>query len=171
MTTSPRRQYKAPPEGKSLMSIIVSGCKTPVLDVKFSNLIKPFFYPNSPTIPRFSITCVIDPKTDGEFLSIVQKIEREEKVESVLKDETTKKGEDRVTTGKILLKFQSKNKIPVFVIEGDSQPEEIDLNDELAAGEKIYLMYDILRYTKRNPSNSLHGISFKPTAIYYFPKP
>lgn len=152
------------------MSVIVSGCKTPVLDVKFSNLIKPFYYPNSPTVPRYSITCVIDPRAHKEFLTQVQTIEKNESVETVLKHETKKEGEDAVHTGKILLKFQSKNTIPVFVIEGESSPEEIDLTDELAKGEKIHIMYDVLRYTKKNTMKQEHGISFKPTAIYYYPK-
>lgn len=171
MTIPARRQYKAPTEGQPLMSVIISGCKTPVLDVKFSNLIKPFFYPNSPSIPRYSVTCVIDPKSHSEFLSHIQNIEKIEQVKSVLKGESTKKDDEHVQTGKILLKFQSKNKIPVFVIEGAASPEEIDLQDELAKGEKVYLMYDILRYTKKNSIKPEHGISFKPTAIYYFPKP
>lgn len=170
MTAPSRRQYKAPVEGQPLMSTIVSGCKTPILNVKFSNLIKPFFYPNSPNIPRYSITCLIDPKNDEEFLKSIQTIEKTECVDSVLKNESAKEGGTPVNTGKILLKFQSKNKIPVFVIEGTAEPEEIDLQDELAKGESVYLMYDILRYTKKNSLKAEHGISFKPTAIYYIPK-
>lgn len=61
-------------------------------------------------------------------------------------------------------------KIPTYVIEGEGKPEEIDLQDELAKGEKIYIMYDVLRYTKKNSMKTEHGLSFKPTAIYYFPK-
>lgn len=170
MNTAPRRQYKAPQEGQPLMSVIVSGCKTPVLEVKFSNLIKPFFYPNSPNIPRYSITCVVDPKSNREFLSHIQSIEQNERVETALKLETRKEGDSAVNTGKMLIKFQSKNNIPVFVIEGNSSPEEIDLTDELAKGEQIHIMYDVLRYTKKNTLKAEHGISFKPTAIYYYPK-
>lgn len=167
---TPRRQYKAPVEGQPLMSVIASGCKTPTLEVKFSNLIKPFFYPNSPTVPRYSITCVIDPISHKEFLASVQTIERNEGVESVLKNESSKSGDEYINTGKLLLKFQSKNNIPVFVIEGSAPPEEIDLQDELAKGENIYIMYDVLRYTKKSSVTQEHGISFKPTAVYYFPK-
>ena len=98
-------------------------------------------------------------------------MEKNEGVESVLKNEANKSEDNYINTGKILLKFQSKNKIPTFVIEGAAQPEEIDLQDELAKGEKIYIMYDVLRYTKKNSIRAEHGISFKPTAIYYFPKP
>lgn len=170
MTIPTRRKYTAPQEGQPLMTVIVSGYKTPVLEVKFSNLIKPFFYPNSPNVPRYSITCVIDPKEHKQFLSQIQGIEQAEQVQSILKNETRKEGNDVVTTGKLLLKFQSKNLIPVFVIEGNNAPEEIDLTDELAKSEQIHIMYDVLRYTKKNAFNPEHGISFKPTAIYYYPK-
>lgn len=170
MSAPAKRQYKAPIEGQPLMTVIVSGCKTPVLDVKFSNLIKPFFYPNSPSVPRYSITCSIDPKEHAPFLEYILGVEKSEKVESVIKNETTKSENQYVHTGKVILKFQSKNKIPVFVIEGGNSPEEIELQDELARGEKVYIMYDILRYTKKNSVKVEHGISFKPTSIYYIPK-
>lgn len=170
MNIPAKKTYRAPTEGQPLMSVIVSGCKTPVVDVKFSNLTKPFFYPNSPSVPRYSITCVFDPSIHGEFIGHIQTIERHEKVESVLKPETRKEGETAVHTGKILLKFQSKHKIPIYVIEGQNAPEEIDLQDEFAKGESVYLLYDVLRYTKKNSLKSEHGITFKPTAVYYFPK-
>ena len=152
------------------MSVIMPGCKTPVLEVKFSNLIKPFFYPNSPNVLRYSITCVIDPIKNKDFLKSLQDIERAEKVDTILKNESEKSGDFHANTGKILVKFQSKMKIPTYVIEGEGKPEEIDLQDELAKGEKIYIMYDVLRYTKKNSMKTEHGLSFKPTAIYYFPK-
>jgi hypothetical protein len=170
MSTQPRKQYKAPVEGQPLMTVILSGCKTPILDVKFCNLIKPFFYPNSPNVPRYSITCVIDPIKHKDFLKSLQDIEREEKVDTILKNESNKEGDSHLNTGKILVKFQSKMKIATFVIEGEGKPEEIDLQDELAKGEKIYVMYDVLRYTKKNSLKTEHGLSFKPTAIYYYPK-
>ena len=45
----------------------------------------------------------------------------------------------------------------------------VELEDELARGEKILVVYDILRYTKKNTMKTEHGISFKPSCIYYFP--
>lgn len=170
---SPKKVYKNPQIGQPLITVISSGCKTPVLEIKFCNLLKPFYYPNSPTIPRYSITCVIDPQTHKEFLNGIQTIEKNEKVESILKNESVKEDGNHFTTGKILLKFQSKEIIPVyFACDEETKPQEasqIELEDELARGEKVMVIYDILRYTKKNTMTTEHGISFKPSCIWYYP--
>lgn len=176
--TVAKQVYKNPQPGQPLITTISSGCKTPLLDVKFCNLVKAFYYPNSPTVPRYSVTCVIDPEAHKDFLKGVQTIEKNEKVESIIKNETVKEGDSLVNTGKVLIKFQSKDIIPVYIvnktIQGDTarihEPALIDLEDELARGEKIVVVYDILRYTKKNTMKTEHGISFKPSCIYLYPK-
>lgn len=166
-----RQVYKNPKPGQPLISTISSGCKTPILEVKFCNLVNPFRYPNSPTVPRYSVTCVIDPQEHKEFLKGIQTIEKDEKVESILKNETVKENDEHLTTGKVLIKFQTKDIIPVYM--GGEFPRgevpTVELEDELARGEKILIVYDILRYTKKNTMKTEHGISFKPSCIYYFP--
>ena len=168
-----KQVYKNPKPGQPLISTISSGCKTPILEVKFCNLVNPFRYPNSPTIPRYSVTCVVDPQEHKEFLKGIQTIEKDEKVESILKNETVKEQDEHLTTGKVLIKFQTKDIIPIYM--GGEFPKEdvprVELEDELARGEKIMIIYDILRYTKKNTMNTEHGISFKPSCIYYFPNP
>lgn len=172
MTTNNKPVYKNPKVGSPLISTISSGCKTPILEIKFCNLVKPFYYPNSPTIPRYSITCLVDPVKHKEFLTGIQTIEKNEKVETIIKIDSVKEEGAHLTTGKVLIKFQSKDKIPVhlvlesdrYALEGKSQ---IDLEDELAKGSKIQVVYDILRYTKKNTMHTEHGLSFKPTAIYF----
>lgn len=162
-----RQVYKNPKPGQPLISTISSGCKTPILEVKFCNLVNPYRYPNSPTIPRYSITCVVDPEIHKEFLKGIQTIEKDEKVDSIIKNEMEKQKDEQVTTGKVLVKFQSKEIIPVFL--ATEPPEAISLEDELAKGEKIVVIYDILRYTKKNTMKVEHGLSFKPSCIYYYP--
>lgn len=165
-----KQVYKNPNPGQPLISTISSGCKTPVLAVKFCNLVKPFFYPNSLTIPRYSITCLVDPEVDHEFIKTIQTIEKNESVDSIIKNDTAKEGGERVNTGKVLLKFQSKEIIPVFqagTFEKGEAPA-IDLEDELGKGERVVIYYDILRYTKKNTMKVEHGLSFKPTAIYLY---
>lgn len=172
--TQARQVYKNPQPGQPLITTISSGCRTPLLDVKFCNLIKPFYYPNSPTVPRYSVTCVVDPEFHKEFLKGIQTIEKNEKVESIIKNETVKEGDEHLTTGKVLIKFQGKDVIPVYLAVKNPQPNEtpplMELEDELARGEKIMVIYDILRYTKKNTMKTEHGISFKPSCIYYYPK-
>ncbi len=163
--------YKNPKPGQPLITTISSGCRTPVLEVKFCNLVNPFRYPNSPTIPRYSVTCVVDPEIHKEFLKGIQTIEKDEKVETIIKNETVKEQKEHLNTGKVLLKFQSKDIIPVFL--GGEFPKgqipRVELEDELAKGEKIVVVYDILRYTKKNTMKIEHGLSFKPTCIFYMP--
>lgn len=167
MSKEAKKVYKNPQSGTPLITTISSGCKTPVLEIKFCNLVKPFYYPNSQTIPRYSVTCLIDPTIDKDFLKSIQTIEINEKVDSIIKNDVEKKKGEHVTTGKLLIKFQSKEIVPVFVKKENSDPDPMELEDELARGEKIIVVYDILRYTKKNTINVEHGLSFKPTAIYY----
>lgn len=168
-----KQVYKNPQPGQPLISTISTGCKTPILEVKFCNLVKPYYYANSPTVPRHSVTCLVDTELHKEFLKGVQTIEKNEKVDSIIKNETVKEGDEHVTTGKVLIKFQSKDVIPVYIQSQETnqgQPVPLDLEDELARGERIMVVYDILRYTKKNTMKTEHGISFKPSCIYYYPK-
>lgn len=171
---SPSKQvYKNPQSGQPLITTICSAWKTPVLEVKFSNLIKPFYYDNSPTVPRYSVTCLVDPDEHKEFLKAIQTIEKNEKVDSIIKNEIFKEGNEHKNTGKVLIKFQSKDMIPVYIGDPNGKneaPQTIELEDELAKGERIMVVYDILRYTKKNTMKTEHGISFKPSCLYYFPK-
>lgn len=169
-----KQVYKNPQPGQPLITTISTGLKTPILTVKFCNLVNPYYYNNSPMIPRHSVTCVVDPEEHKEFLKSVQTIEHNEKVDTIIKNETSKEAEGHTTTGKVLIKFQSKEKIPVYLAsepyDKNKEPVSIELEDELARGERIIVMYDILRYTKKNTMKTEHGISFKPSCIWYFPK-
>jgi hypothetical protein len=166
------RVYKNPQPGQPLISVISGGCKTPILEVKFCTLVKPFYYPNSPTIPRYSITCLVDPEEHKEFLHGIQTIEKNEKVDSIIKIDTVKEGGEHLTTGKLLVKFQSKDIIPVYLADTDveGKKQQMFLEDELAKGEKVCIVFDIMRYTKKNSMKTEHGLSFKPTTIYYCTK-
>jgi hypothetical protein len=163
------KTYKSPKAGQSLISVISSNCRTPILEIKYSNLINPFYYPNSPKIPRYSITCLIDPDKNGDFISNLRSIEKNEGVESVIKVDSAKNGDKYENTGKLSIKFQGKDQIPIYVME-EGKPSEIKLEDEFAKGEKVMVVYDILRYTKKNTASTTeHGLSFKPTEIYFYP--
>lgn len=167
--TTQKQVYKNPQPGKPLITTISSGCKSPVLEIKFCNLIKAFYYPNSPTIPRYSITCLVDPTEHKEFLRGIQTIEKNEAVETIIKNDYVKENGENLTTGKVIIKFQSKDHIPVYVHYANQEPQQIELEDELARSEKVMVVYDILRYTKKNTMKTEHGISFKPSCIYYYP--
>ena len=165
-----KQTYKSPQAGQPLITNISSACYTPPLEVKFCNLVKPYYYPNSPTVPRYSVTCVVDLAVHKEFIKGLQTLEKNEGVDSIIKNETTKIDGETVNTGKVLLKFQSKDKIPVWVEKEGGEKIPLELEDELAKGEKIVINYDILRYTKKNTAKTEHGLSFKPSSILFFPK-
>lgn len=173
------KTYRAPEGQSPLITTIVSGLKTPLLETKFSNVITPYYYPNSPRIPRYSITGVFDREKEKEFLEVIQSIERKEKVDSILKCETLKEDGKSVTTTKILVKFQGKDPIPVFQIKEGKKNENnkntkedfelLTLEDELARGEIIQVEFDVLRYTKRHTMEEIkHALSFKPVNIFLF---
>lgn len=165
------KKYKSPKAGQPLITTITSACKTPILPVKFCNLLKPFYYQNSPNVPRYSITCLVDPEEHSEFISTIQTIEKNEKVETIIKSEIQKKDGNSCFSGKLLIKFQGKDKIPVYVIEQEgAKPELIELEDELDEGENVHVVFDVLRYTKKNLATAEHGISFKPSCIYFYPQ-
>lgn len=178
MPTS-KNVYKAPPSGQPLLTTISSGCTTPILEIKFCNLLRPFYYPNSPTIPRYSITCIIDPLEHKDFLKCIQTIEQNERVESIIKTDTQKQDGQHVTTGKFTMKFQTKDLVPVYMGSSETKPSSdplapimaslMELEDELQRGEKVYIGYDILRYTKKNTVATEHALSFKPIYVCYIP--
>ncbi len=160
--------YKNPQAGQPLITTISSACKTPMLPIKFSNVVNPYYYANSPTVPRYSITCLVDPEKNKEFLKGIQTIEKNEKVDTIIKNDFVKQNGECFTTGNVLIKFQGKDRIPVYRIDENNEPQLMTLEDELAKDENIVVVYDILRYTKKNTMKAVNGISFRPSCIYYY---
>ena len=163
--------YKNPRVGQPLITTISSECKTPWLEVKFCNLVKPFYYPNSPTVPRYSVTCIVDPEVHSQFLLGIQTIEKNEDVETIIKLENVKQKDKICLSGNFLIKFQNKDQVPVYLVTDENinfkNPENLlELQDELEAKERVLVVYDILRYTKRGVASCQHGLSFKPTKIF-----
>jgi hypothetical protein len=101
----------------------------------------------------------------------MQTLEKNEGVDTIIKNDTKRSKSGITMTGKLNIKLQSKDPIPVYVKENldDEKEELIELEDELAKGEKVIVYYEILRYTKKNTMKTEHGISFKPVSIFYYP--
>lgn len=98
----------------------------------------------------------------------IKAIEKNEDVQSFFKKDFRKDGDQELYTGDIIMKFQTKDVVPVFV-EENSKMQRIVLEDELDPGENVIVEYDIMRYTKKNPAKTEYALSFKPTAVFYFP--
>jgi len=159
--------YKRPSEGMPLIEPIVKGAKSPILEVRFCNLLKAFQFPNSPGVDRYSITCAIDPVADLEYQEYIEKLEKKEGVESALKNELRKEPGGSVFTGRVLIKFQAIVKVPIYQI-ADGETTELTLQDEFQQGEKVQVEYDIMRYTKRDSTSCLHGMSFKLIKVFHY---
>lgn len=167
------KKYSAPKEGASLVTVISTGMTTPIVQIKYSTLVAPFYYPNSPSVPRFSVTCVFDPKLHNDFLQNLQKIEKAHKVETVIKNETEKNEGELYHTGKFLIKFQDRKKIPVYENDFEESqeglpPELLELESELQKDEQVSIVFNIMRFTKKNTAQVEHGISLVPTAIHLY---
>ena len=160
--------YVTKSAGLPLLQTISSSCRTPVLTVKYCNLIKPFYYPNC-KVPRYSITCIVDGRMDQQFIQFIQTIESNENIENAMKVDYRKDSSGTpVTSGNYIIKFQSREKIPVKILENSGCVQDMKLEDDFVPGEKVSVLYDVLRYTKRGNTVE-HGLSFKPTGIFYHP--
>lgn len=162
--------YQRPVAGKPVTNTIVQNARTPKLKVKFSNVIKPFFYPNSQNVPRFSITCIVDPDQHMEFISKIQKLESSEYIidSQTLKDDVIKDNLGHiVTSGLHLMKFQTRDRIPVFRMNATGQKTPVNMISEIPYGDEIIIVFDVLRYTKKvAPGLPNKGVSYQPKTIY-----
>jgi hypothetical protein len=166
-----KKVYKSKKDGTSLLSTLINDLESPKMTVKFCSLVTPYQYKNSPSVPRYSITCILCPEKDAAFLEMLHTIEKNNGVETILKNDTIKKNGDYILTGKVVIKFQSKNFIPVFWANPDDTYSPTTLHDEIDAGEEVSVIFDILKYTKRNAlDSSEYGMSFMPTKIIFYPK-
>lgn len=149
---------------------ISKDCRTPFLRVKFCSLLKPFYYATSPTVPRYSISCVLDrnEKVENDFIQMIETIEGNEKIPDILKPEMVKAGDQNVLTNNILIKFQTKTVPPVYLLKKDKTAQLLSLQGEIEPGERVMVVFDILRYSleKKDKSGKEKGISFKPSRIY-----
>lgn len=176
MTNNPAAKppvYQRPVAGQPVTSILYKDAKTPKLKVKFSNVVTPFHYPNSPSVPRWSITCLLDPEKDHEFISKIEKLEEKENIQGshTLKDDVfTDRDGQVVKSGKYLMKFQTRDKIPVIVVKAGFPQIPAELKEEIAFGDSVIIVLDIVRYTKRGVSSDMNkGISYQPKMIYLYP--
>lgn len=165
-----KKVYKNKKSGTALLTTLINNLESPIMPVKFSSLINPYSYKNSPTVPRYSVTCILCPQKDAKFLETIHTIEKNSGIDTILKNDTVKKNGEYMLTGNVVIKFQSKEFIPVFWANADGTYSPTTLQDELGAGENVSVIFDILKYTKKNSfDSSEYGMSFKPTKIIFYP--
>ena len=151
---------------EAVANTVIKNYQSPVMKIKFSNLANPFYYPTTPNIPRYSITCVLDPDKHREFLKMIRQIEEKDNIVSTIKDETSKDRQsgDIHTTGKYLIKFNGKDKIPVSFVRGDKALPPDSVFEEPKYGTECSVIFDIVRYNKKGTNDK--GLSFQPSLVY-----
>ena len=165
--------YQRPVAGKPVSQHVQKDAKSPKLRVKFANVARPFHYQSSTNVPRDSVTGVLDPDIHMDFIQKVIALESKEGItdSQTLKDEIQKAPVGTVvTTGKHLMKFQTKDKIPVIICKAGYTQTPVELQDEIRSGVEVVVVFDVLRYTKKNPKGGYgRGISYQPKMIYLYP--
>ena len=156
-------QYRKPAPPRSLTPTLISGWKTPKLKVIFSNVIKPYYYPNVPQVPRYSITLVVDPIKNMDFVDQVTKMEKNENCATQFRVEI-KKDENGFSnpTGKYLMKFHTREDIPIFKLE-NGKPVPFELTKEIPRDSELEITFDVSRYTSKQ--NGQNGLLSKATQI------
>lgn len=147
------------PKKEKLITTILKGMKTTPLKIKYANIFKPYYYPNSPSIPRYSITLLINSEENAEDYEVINKIERSEGIE-ILKDEILKTGDGCETTENFVLKLQTKDEVEIYELE-NGERKRLVLNREIPTDKLAVCTYDILRYTKRGKDEDKYGLTCK----------
>lgn len=164
--------YNRPVAGQPVTSVIAQNIETPLLRVKFSNIVNPFFYPNSPTVPRYSITCVLEPDSHEQFIKKLIHIEKKEGIidSQIFKDEIFKDTSGQVfKTGNHLIKFQNRERVPVTIVQEGEESLLESLITEIPPDNKVKVVFDIIRYSKRVPyGQPSKGISYQPKMIFLY---
>lgn len=159
--------YQKPIAGQPVTVPVITKAKTPVVKVRWCNIVKPFEYSGvKPQIPRFSITCLFDPNVpaDEEFITKLRLMEHNEGTDTVLKDDIVKNElQEPVKSGLHWLKFQTKEKI--IIIDGQTK-REIDLTEEIPYGSDVIVTFDVVRYSQRLlNAPPKKGLNFKPKIV------
>lgn len=130
---------------------------SPVAAMKYSCLAKPYYYPGSPT-PRWSLTVLFDPSKpeDAALLKIFETIAEEEKISTI----------GFMEGDLISIKFQTKDKIPLFILDKKTmEVEPVELERDVPPGFAVSVEFDINIFD--NKKTNENGFNFCPTAITF----
>ena len=132
--------------------------KTPVTQLKYCYLSKPFFYPGS-SVPRYSITLLFDKVNPAhkKFLESLEKLAKENGVETL----------GYIDNGLISIKFQGKESPRTFSIEkGQTTETEVSLEHDVPEGFEACVEFELNTYF--NKSTSKKGFNFCPKKVTFY---
>lgn len=166
--TNTDKVYQKPVAGQPVTIPVCTSAKTPSIKVRWCNILKPFYYPASPGVARYSITCLLDPNNPEheKFIKNLIAMENKEGTDTVLKDDICKNEDgEPVKSGLHLIKFQTKDKVKILKIK-DSVAQEVSLSEELPYGSDVIITFDVIRYQQRIANqNPKKGLNFKPKSV------
>lgn len=143
------------------LTIIAKDWETPWVTVANCNLLKPFYYANSPKVPRYSVIVVLDPRDKEvyDFISNIREIEKNENLKSLLRDqrEVDPETNKKTLTGNKLLKISSNEPVEIF----DADFGEVIILDELEKGTNVKVFFDIKRWTKKGSDPVEYGMTYR----------
>ncbi len=102
----------------------------------------------------------------------IEEIERKEGVQigETFKDDVTRNKDGAIVkNGNFLMKFQTRDKIPVIVMKEGFPEVPAVLINEIDYRDEVEIVLDIVRYTKRGVASMNKGISYQPKMIYLYP--
>lgn len=143
----------------------LKGCyQSPVLPVRFSSVKNPYKFANN-DIPRYSITLILDEKKNKHFISQLENLRTQQGAESFRSEMSFVNDKGfKIGTGKSLIKFQGKEKIPVYYKDGS----ELELTSEIPEKTLVSVEFEIRCYlNKRTDQNAFN---FKPVRIFIHSK-
>lgn len=119
------------------LNLIKENMKTPVFNLQFCSIFKPYFFPGSP-IPRYKVTARFDPKVYKKYLKTLEEIAEENEVDIIGK---------MTDEGLIQISYQGREQPKIFVqdVEGKGK-KEVELEHDMPAGFECYVVHDLKKY-------------------------
>lgn len=150
-TSSPDSKY---------IKVIKKNLVTPLLQVHFCSLVKPFYYAGS-HVPRYKVAVTIDPsiKIQKKYLEKLEKLAEAQKVDTLGREGDY---------GLIHMNYQSKICPKIYLVEeAGAKPEQVELEHDLPKGFQCTIQFDLKRYFDK--FNKKNGFTFCPNKITFYP--
>jgi hypothetical protein len=140
--------------------------QTPVLPVKYSSVKKPYKFANN-DIPRYSITLILDEKKNKSFISKLESLRTQQGAEN-FRNELSYVNERgfKISSGKSLIKFQRKEKIPVY----DKSGEELELTAEIPEKTMVSVVFEVRCYLNKRSNQNAFNLSPSQIFIHEVPE-
>jgi hypothetical protein len=157
MSVAKKRVGVKPNAGRSTIHPVAEDFFTPILKVRHSSLVTPFYYPNNPT-GRYSIVLAFDREKPQEelFIQWIDEKRKEHKVPcSIYKD----------NTDLYLLKMQTPETLKIFSIR-NNKIHNLDLKSEFELEDLVQVKFSLFKYYDK--MKKTWKFNYKPKEVYFF---